>query len=175
MEISGETTMQEKMAMPVTSPLSLERELPLQNGIPYWDVLGGREDRRIAKRYRIKRPLLAVCEFYSGEILDFSRSGFSYRIAHIRPDEEAIKRVITAHRSRFVDIFSQGLCRHLIKDLKIDEVFDLYAGPLYTDNGRIVQFRRGVRLAADLTERQMNNLLPYLTSAPEEEINPLAG
>ena len=131
--------MQEKLPMPITSSFSLEGELPLQDGIPNWNVLQGVVDRRISKRYRVKGRLLAVCEFYSGEILDISRSGFSYKIAHIRTEEEAIPPVVNPNPSRIIDIFSPDLCRHLIIDLDIDEVFDLYAGPLYADNQRILQ------------------------------------
>jgi len=114
----------------------------------------------------VKNRLLAVCETYSGEIFDISRSGLSFRIAHVRKEEEKIARRVKPSPSRTVDIFSPGSCRHLFKDLEIGVVFDRYAGPFYSDNGRILQFRRGIRFAVELTESQMEALMPYLGIPP---------
>lgn len=118
-------------------------------------------DRRTAGRFAVKERLLAVCESYSGEIFDIGPSGFSFRIVLIQKDEKKILRRVKPGPSRIVDIFSPGSCRHLFKDLEIEVVSDRYIGPLYTDNGSILQFRRGVRFAAYLTDSQMKSLLPY--------------
>ena len=141
-------------------------DLPWNGGIAFEKILRNLADRRTSRRFRVKNRLLAVCETYSGEIFDISRSGLSFRIAHVRKEEEKIARRVKPSPSRTVDIFSPGSCRHLFKDLEIGVVFDRYAGPFYSDNGRILQFRRGIRFAVELTESQMEALMPYLGIPP---------
>jgi len=161
----GEMTMQEKVPMPMGFSQS-GKELPREGGIEYGKILRRLADWRNSRRYEVKRPLLAVCDFYSGEIFDISRCGFSFRIAHIRNEEGSLLRAVKPSPSRTVNIFSPGSFRHLLKDLEIDKVFDLLIGPLYTDNGKILQYRRGVRLAAPLTDYQMQVVQPYLENDP---------
>lgn len=150
-------------------------QLPWVGGIAFEKIMRSVADRRTARRFRVKERLLAVCDSYAGEIYDFSRSGFSFRIVHVRKEEKKTGRRVKPSPSRTVDIFSPGGCLHLFRDLDIEVVSDRYTGPLYTDNGRILQFRRGVRFAVDLTDDQMKNLLPYLSSELENGIGETTG
>ncbi|MEJ2689408.1 MAG: hypothetical protein P8130_05555 [Deltaproteobacteria bacterium] len=145
-----------------------EKRLPQKVGNAFNRRPQGLVGRRTSRRFRVKDRLLAVCEAYSGEIFEISRSGFSFQIVHVRKEGEKIARKVKPDPSRRVDIFSPGTCQHLLKNLEIDVIFDQYIGPLYTDSGRILQYRRGVRFAADLTDSQMNALGPYLDCGSEQ-------
>lgn len=61
-------------------------------------------DKLLDRRKVLLERLLAVCESYSGEIFDISRSGFSFRIAHIRHEEENIVRTVKPSPSRILHI-----------------------------------------------------------------------
>ena len=117
--------MQKKMLLPIQS-FSSNEELPPGGNIQYLNRFQASAERRHLRRYRLKERLLAVCEFYSGEIFDISRTGFSYRVSHVRNEEGNNLRRVKPIPSRSVDIFSPARCWHLFRDLEIKEVFDLY-------------------------------------------------
>jgi len=90
---------------------------------------GSITDRRIAKRFTVRERLLVVGDDYSGEIFDIGRSGFSFQIAFIRLQTDCGKPTRAPGRGCRVDIFHPATGRHILRNLDIERVSDLYADP----------------------------------------------
>lgn len=148
--------------MQPVEPSSSVGDLSWGYGAGYANGVHAPGERGGSQRYPVVVPLLAVCEYYSGQIFDLGASGFSFRIAHFRDAGKTLLRGSHLHPSRHVAILAPGSCQHLLKSLKVEAMFDRFLGPLYDDSSRIMLYRRQVRLATALKDREMDLLWPYL-------------
>jgi len=119
-------------------------------------------EKRQARRYRMKKKLIATCKFYSGEIIDINRTGMAFQVAHVRKDPKEAAPRIDLDQGRTVHVFSLDQAVFLLQDLQVDHFYDTYSGYMYRDNEGILMYRRGVKFAVPLTGEQMKQLLPFV-------------
>lgn len=124
-------------------------------------------ERRNNIRYRLERPLLAVSEYYSGEIFDIGRNGLSFMIVHLYNESDPSPNRWESHYIDILDVRTQKENIHLVKGLRVEEAYDVYLGALHPDNRQILKFRRGVKLAGAMSDSQLERLLPYLAEGRE--------
>lgn len=123
-------------------------------------------DRRKFPRFKAGNELLCVSDDYAGQILDISPIGLAFQLVKFHPTAIKVAAMPEPRQSEKLNILHAGpFSFFIMKNLQVTELHDRKTGLLYPGNAEIVNYRRGVRFAVPLAEKEFDALQPYLAVA----------